>query len=66
MATAKKEKKLMDGLNKKQQALVVVGALAVGYLGLRAVAVAMDPKVHDAVKTAVKSTAGAGVRAARS
>lgn len=53
----------MGNLNKKQQALVVIGAVAAGYLGLKAVAVAMDPKVHEAVKNSVKATGGAVARA---
>lgn len=39
-------------MNKKQKTLIYIGTATVGYLGLRAAAVIMDPKVHTAVKNA--------------
>jgi len=53
-------------MDKKQiatTALTAVGAVTVAYFGLRAVAVAMDPQVHTALGTAVKSVGTAATRA---
>lgn len=48
---------------KYQPALAVVGAVTIAYLGLRAVAVALDPQVHAAVNTAGKAVLEAAKRA---
>ena len=49
---------------KQEQALIVVGALTVAYLGFRAVAVALDPEVHNALGNVVKTSIAAAKTAA--
>jgi len=52
-------------MNKKQQqALVVIGAITVAYVGFRAVAVALDPEVHAALGNVVKTSVAAAKTAA--
>jgi hypothetical protein len=40
---------------KHKNALAVVGAIALVYLGIRATAVALDPEVHKAIGNASKA-----------
>lgn len=52
-----KVSKVGDTVTKPQQVLAVVGTATVGYIGLRIAAVAMDSRVHTAVKNAMVSIA---------